>query len=226
MAESYYNSSLTGAQIEAVLLGAVRGDATQNKDSTWKARARSNIGAASDDAVAASAVRYDASQSLTDAQKQTARDNIGAASDSLAVKVISQSLTDSQKAVARSNISAVSADTFDGQAVKYSAAQSLTDAQKSTARNNIGAAAADALQESDRLALLLADVVPNTTAEVTMTQGVPTKITHKSGSTAIRTDTFTFSAATITESRVLNTGEQIVIVTDLRTLAVQSTYQT
>ena len=47
MSENYYNSSLTGENIEATLLGAVRGDATQNKGDTWKAKARQNIGAVS-----------------------------------------------------------------------------------------------------------------------------------------------------------------------------------
>ena len=47
MSENYYNSSLTGENIEATLLGAVRGDATQNKGDTWKAKARQNIGAIS-----------------------------------------------------------------------------------------------------------------------------------------------------------------------------------
>lgn len=53
MAESYYNSSLTAEQIEATLLGSVRGDATQNKTAAWKTKARQNIGAAGADDVIA-----------------------------------------------------------------------------------------------------------------------------------------------------------------------------
>ena len=51
MAESYYNSSLTAEEIEATLLGSVRGDATQNKTAAWKTKARQNIGAAGADDV-------------------------------------------------------------------------------------------------------------------------------------------------------------------------------
>ena len=47
MAENYWNSSLTGEDIEATLLGTVRGDITQNKGDTWKAQARQNIDAIS-----------------------------------------------------------------------------------------------------------------------------------------------------------------------------------
>lgn len=53
MSENYYNSSLTGENIEATLLGAVRGDATQNKTAAWKTKARQNIGAAGADDVVA-----------------------------------------------------------------------------------------------------------------------------------------------------------------------------
>ena len=53
MAENYWNSSLTAEQIEATLLGSVRGDATQNKTAAWKAKARQNIGAAGADDVVA-----------------------------------------------------------------------------------------------------------------------------------------------------------------------------
>lgn len=53
MAENYWNSSLTGENIEATLLGAVRGDATQNKTAAWKTKARQNIGAAGADDVVA-----------------------------------------------------------------------------------------------------------------------------------------------------------------------------
>lgn len=45
MAENYYYSSLSGDEIEATLLGAVRGDIDQALTTTEKARARANIGA-------------------------------------------------------------------------------------------------------------------------------------------------------------------------------------
>lgn len=53
MSENYYNSSLTGENIEATLLGAVRGDVTQNKTAAWKTKARQNIGAADVDSTLA-----------------------------------------------------------------------------------------------------------------------------------------------------------------------------
>lgn len=45
MAENYWYSSLSGQEIEDTLLGAVRGDIDQNQTTSWKARARANIGA-------------------------------------------------------------------------------------------------------------------------------------------------------------------------------------
>lgn len=49
MSENYYYSSLSGDEIEATLLGAVRGDIDQNRTTSWKARARQNIGAGESD---------------------------------------------------------------------------------------------------------------------------------------------------------------------------------
>lgn len=45
MSENCFYSSLSGQEIEDILLGAVRGDSPQNKSTSWKAQARANIGA-------------------------------------------------------------------------------------------------------------------------------------------------------------------------------------
>ena len=46
MPDEYYNSAFAGEEIDAILGGAVRGDVAQTEDDTWKATARTNIGAA------------------------------------------------------------------------------------------------------------------------------------------------------------------------------------
>lgn len=99
-------------------------------------------------------------------------------------------------------------------AVLY-AQQTLTTAQQTQARRNIGA---------DQREKLLCDEVPDTTQYYTFTGGDLTKIEHKSGTTAIRTDTFAHTSTTITEVRTLNTGESLTIVTNMETLQTTVTY--
>ena len=49
-------------------------------------------------------------------------------------------------------------------------------------------------------------------------------ITHMEGTTAVRTDVFTFGTSTITEVRTLSTGESLTIVTNTDTLETTTTY--
>ena len=49
-------------------------------------------------------------------------------------------------------------------------------------------------------------------------------ITHMEGTTAVRTDVFTFGTSTITEVRTLATGESLTIVTNTDTLETTTTY--
>ena len=49
-------------------------------------------------------------------------------------------------------------------------------------------------------------------------------ITHMEGTTAVRTDVFTFAASTITEVRTLASGESLTIVTNTDTLETTTTY--
>jgi hypothetical protein len=49
-------------------------------------------------------------------------------------------------------------------------------------------------------------------------------ITHMEGTTAVRTDVFTFGTSTITEVRTLATGESLTIVTNTTTLMTTVTY--
>lgn len=72
---------------------------------------------------------------------------------------------------------------------------------------------------------LLAAEVPNTTQQYTFgDDGVISKVEHKSGNTALRTDTFTFTDTTATEVRTLSSGETLTIVTNLETLETTVTY--
>lgn len=72
---------------------------------------------------------------------------------------------------------------------------------------------------------LLADDIPNTTRSITFNSDSSIVVTHKSGNTPIRTDTYTFGNNTITEKRALHgTGLTLNIVTDLDTLDSVLTY--
>lgn len=71
---------------------------------------------------------------------------------------------------------------------------------------------------------LLHDEIPNTVQTYTFTDGSVSQVLHKSGSTTVRTDVFTYATNTITEVRTLNTGERLTIVTNLTTLETTVTY--
>ena len=67
--------------------------------------------------------------------------------------------------------------------------------------------------------LLLRDELPGTTKTVTFdANNNPSIVTHVKNNTTVRTDTFTWGTNTVTEVRVLSSGKQITITTDLTTL--------
>lgn len=71
---------------------------------------------------------------------------------------------------------------------------------------------------------LMADMLPGTTQEITFgADGNVQKITHKAGGTTEREDVFTFGTNTITETRTLDTGDVLTIVTNTETLATSVT---
>ena len=66
---------------------------------------------------------------------------------------------------------------------------------------------------------LLIGELPGTTQTVTFdANDNPSTITHSKNGTTVRTDTFTWGTNTVTENRVLSSGKQITITTDLITL--------
>ena len=74
------------------------------------------------------------------------------------------------------------------------------------------------LETIEKLQKLLSDVIPGTTQTYTFTDGSVSQVLHKQGATTIRTDAFTYATNTITETRTINTGEVLTIVTNLTTL--------
>lgn len=66
---------------------------------------------------------------------------------------------------------------------------------------------------------LLIGEIPGTTQTVTFdANDNPSTITHSKNGTTVRTDTFTWGTNTVEEVRVLSSGKQITITTDLTTL--------
>lgn len=74
-------------------------------------------------------------------------------------------------------------------------------------------------------ALLHAEEIENTVQSILFDEsGNVQSITHARDNVAIRTDEFTFADGTITETRTLNTGESLTIVTNTNTLQTTVTY--
>ena len=72
---------------------------------------------------------------------------------------------------------------------------------------------------------LMKDEIENTAQSITFGQdGGVQSISHVRNSTTVRTDTFTFTDAAITEVRTLSTGQSLTIVTNLATLQSVITY--
>lgn len=71
---------------------------------------------------------------------------------------------------------------------------------------------------------LLADEVPDTVQTYTFVDGSVSQVLHTRNNDAIRTDVFAYTATAITETRTLNTGAVLTIVTDLDTLETTVSY--
>lgn len=76
----------------------------------------------------------------------------------------------------------------------------------------------------DRLQQLQAENIPGTVQKFEFSGGNVQKVIHQQGETAVRTDVFTYSGETITETRTLATGEKLEIVTNLSTLETTTAY--
>lgn len=100
--------------------------------------------------------------------------------------------------------------------IKDSGGRALIDAEAA-------ARAADVADLKDDITLL-ADEIPNTVQTYTFTGGTVSQIVHKTGDVTVRTDSFAYGENTITETRVLNTGDLLRIETDLTTLQTTVTY--
>ena len=81
----------------------------------------------------------------------------------------------------------------------------------------------DEINHLDDLAKLYDDM-SGSTQTLAWTDDMVTSVTHKVGSTTIRTDTFTYSAGTFTEVRTLNNGATLTLATDLSTYVTTVTY--
>ena len=97
--------------------------------------------------------------------------------------------------------------------------------QAASAGAAAGTAAANAVvNDIEVLANLRADEIPDTTQTYTFTNGKVSQVTHASGGTNVRVDSFTYGTGTVTESRTLNTGDNLTIVTNLSTLETTVTF--
>lgn len=80
----------------------------------------------------------------------------------------------------------------------------------------------DALSD---LETLRAEFIPGTTQNIVFdASGNVQSITHMLNQSAVRTDVFTFAAATITEARTLASGKSLTIITNTETLETTVTY--
>lgn len=107
-----------------------------------------------------------------------------------------------------------------------SAATSATTAANNAkdAANAAAAAANTVVENEGKFEKLHGAEIDNTTQTIVFgSDGSVSQILHKSGSTTIRTDAFTITDTTITETRTLNTGEKLTITTTLATLATTVT---
>ena len=104
------------------------------------------------------------------------------------------------------------------------AASSDTVANVSSSVTELGNQIGNILSQ-EKVDLLLADSISDTTQTIAFTNaGEIDHITHSSGGSTVRTDTFTFGQNQITERRVLSTGESLTIVTNTETLVTTLTY--
>lgn len=80
------------------------------------------------------------------------------------------------------------------------------------------------LKDDLKVQTLLSDNVPNTVQTYTFSGGSVSQVLHKRNNTTIRTDAFTYGTSSITETRTLNTGDVLTIVTNLTTLETSVSY--
>ncbi len=93
-----------------------------------------------------------------------------------------------------------------------------------SAANAAATAANTAAANEEKFVKLHSAEIDNTTQTIVFdSDGNVSQILHKSGNTTIRTDAFTITDTTITETRTLNTGEVLTITTTLATLATTVT---
>ena len=114
----------------------------------------------------------------------------------------------------------------DGGAYNSAAADdAMSDSSTNAVQNKVIKAYVDAAEAvtTDKL-FLLADEVPDTVQTYTFVDGSVSQVLHKRNNEAIRTDVFVYTATTITETRTLNTGAVLTIVTDLDTLETTVSY--
>jgi len=117
-------------------------------------------------------------------------------------------------------------------AVSAKIAQSFTTAQKNTARGNIEAASTTEVNnlkakfdDSSVISKLCAEMLTGTVQTLVEDgNGNITGIVHSEGQAVVRTDNYTVTDSTATETRTLSTGEVLTIVTNLETLATTITY--
>ena len=84
--------------------------------------------------------------------------------------------------------------------------------------------AVSTVNRSETMKLLEADEIPGTVQSVAFAQNGTITITHARGQETVRTDTVTFGTNTVTERRVLSTGQNLTIVTNTETLVTTTTY--
>ena len=83
----------------------------------------------------------------------------------------------------------------------------------------------DKISEQNVMALLTASEIPDTTQTYTFVDGAVSQVVHADGNdVVVRTDSFTYAENTITEARVLYSGDTLTIVTNLTTLETTVTY--
>ena len=72
---------------------------------------------------------------------------------------------------------------------------------------------------------ILAEEIPNTVRAYTFSSdGLLTQVLHKRGTATIRTDAYVYTTGSVTETRTLNTGAVMTIVTNTETLQTTVTY--
>lgn len=90
---------------------------------------------------------------------------------------------------------------------------------------NLGIPKGDPGEVTKSFFALFQENIPGTVQTIAFdSAGNVQSITHIEGTTAVRTDVFTFGTSTITEVRTLATGESLTIVTNTDTLETTTTY--